>query len=170
MYKTITTLAMTALITASGLAQTTNAVPEQTAPTAPAVAVGEWTQDYDAAKALAKEKDLPLLLNFTGSDWCGWCILMDKQVFSTQEWKDYAKENAVLVTLDFPRDKTRVPMSYVARNQALQKKYGISGYPTYIVVASDGEKILGKLGASQTATPQKFIADFKKLVDTDETK
>ena len=71
--------------------------------------VGHWTMDFDAAKKMAAEKNLPLMLNFTGSDWCGWCKLMDKNVFAEKEWQDYAGENALLVTLDFPKDKSIVP-------------------------------------------------------------
>ncbi|MBL50064.1 MAG: thioredoxin, partial [Roseibacillus sp.] len=63
--------------------------------------VGVWTMDFDAAVKLAGEKKLPLMLNFTGSDWCGWCKLMDKEVFAEEVWKTYAKENVLLVTLDF---------------------------------------------------------------------
>ena len=126
--------------------------------------VGAWTQDYDAALKLAKEKDLPVLVNFTGSDWCPWCILMEKQVFTTEKWSEWAKEHVVMAFIDFPKDKTRVPMGYVTRNRELQEKFEIEGYPTYIVLAPDGEKVLGQLGASRTATPEKFIADFEELV------
>ena len=70
--------------------------------------VGIWTMDFDAAVKLAGEKNLPLMLNFTGSDWCGWCKLMDKNVFAEEVWKTYAKENVLLVTLDFPQDKSVV--------------------------------------------------------------
>ncbi len=126
---------------------------------------GEWTMDYDAAKVLAKEKNLSILINFTGSDWCGWCKLMDKSVFSKPDWEAFAKENLVLVYIDFPRDKSLVPMNFVARNQKLSDSFGVQGYPTYILLASDSETRLGQLGASKTATPESFIADIKKLTD-----
>ena len=126
------------------------------------VTAGVWTQDFDAAKALAKEKNLPLFLNFTGSDWCGWCQLMDRQVFSTSEWKQYAKNKLVLVTVDFPKDKSLVPEKYVSRNQTLKKTYGVGGYPAYVMLSPDGEKTLGRFGASQDATPQKFIRGIRK--------
>lgn len=124
---------------------------------------GKWTMDIDAAKALAKEKELPLLLNFTGSDWCGWCKLMDRNVFSQKEWQSYAAKNVVLVWIDFPRNKSLVPKNLVSRNQELQSSFGVRGYPTYIVLGSDGSSRLGRLGASQTATPASFIADLEKL-------
>ena len=124
---------------------------------------GEWTMDFDAAKTLAREKNLPILINFTGSDWCGWCKLMDREVFAKDEWQAYAKENVVLVTIDFPQDKTRVPMHFVARNQKLSETYGVRGYPTYIVLGADGTTRLGQLGASRDASPSSFIGELKKL-------
>ena len=71
--------------------------------------LGAWTMDTPAALALAKETGKPVFLCFTGSDWCGWCKLMEKKVFGTEAWQAYAKENLVLVWLDFPRDQSLVP-------------------------------------------------------------
>ena len=105
--------------------------------------VGVWTMDYDAAVKLAGEKKLPLMLNFTGSDWCGWCKLMDKGVFAQDEWKKFAAKNVLLVTLDFPKDKNIVPEKYVSRNKELQKQFGVRGFPTYVVLDSDGKSKLG---------------------------
>ena len=126
--------------------------------------VGVWTMDFDAAVKLAGEKKLPLILNFTGSDWCGWCKLMDKNVFAEEAWKTYAKEHVLLVTLDFPQDKSIVPEKYVARNKALQEKFGVRGYPTYVVLDNDGDTKLGQLGAGRDKTPSSFIEEFKGVV------
>ena len=126
--------------------------------------VGVWTQDYDAAVALAKTNNLPLMLNFTGSDWCGWCKLMDRQVFSTKEWEAWAKENIVLAFIDFPQKKSLVPEKYVDRNKDLSKKYGVRGYPTYVVVDPENGKSIGRLGASRDAAPKKFIAELENLL------
>lgn len=126
--------------------------------------VGKWTQDYDAAQKLAAEKTLPILINFTGSDWCGWCMLMDKKVFAQDEWKNFAKDNVVLAYINFPRNKALVPMHFVARNSQLAEKYGIEGYPTYIVLSPDGKTVLGKLGASRDANPKDFIEKFNALI------
>ncbi|MCL1910052.1 MAG: ATP-binding protein [Kiritimatiellaeota bacterium] len=164
--KNLTTLAVAVIVTASCFGETTNSL-DKTKAAAPQIkkpVVGEWTQEYEAAKELAKEKNLPMFLNFTGSDWCGWCMLMDRQVFSTQDWKKYAKENLVLVTIDFPQNKALVPAKYVDRNKALQTAHKVSGYPTYVVLAADGTKTLGRLGASREATPQTFIASVDALL------
>ncbi|MEI7945523.1 MAG: thioredoxin family protein [bacterium] len=127
--------------------------------------VGEWTMDFEAAKALSKEKNLTMLMNFTGSDWCGWCKLMDKNVFSTDDWKKYAKDKLVLVFIDFPKDKKLVPEKLAEANKALSDKFEVQGYPTYILLASDGEKQLGRLSASRDATPPSFIQGIKKYTE-----
>jgi thioredoxin-related protein len=125
---------------------------------------GKWTMDFDAAKKVAAEKKLPIILNFTGSDWCGWCKLMEEQVFTKEEWSKYAKENIMMAFIDFPEDDTLVPEKYVERNQALYMKYDISGYPTYIILDSDGTTKLGQLGADQDKTPEIFIGEIKKAL------
>jgi len=122
--------------------------------------VGKWTMDIDAAKALAKEKRLPILLNFTGSDWCGWCKLMDRNVFKKQEWRDHAAENLVLVFIDFPKAPDLVPEKYVARNQRLKDEYKPEGFPTYVVLDGDTGAVLARLGAGQEKTPKSFIAEI----------
>ena len=130
--------------------------------------IGKWTQDYDAAVKLAAEKKLPMLLNFTGSDWCGWCKLMDKQVFAQPEWQDYAAKSVVLVTLDFPNDKSIVPAEFVTRNEKLSETFGVQGYPTYVVLDSDGKTQIGQLGASKEATPKDFIDQVKNALKMSE--
>ena len=127
--------------------------------------LGAWTQDYDAVLKLAKEKNLPIFINFTGSDWCGWCKLMDSKVFSTDEWKKFAAENLALAFIDFPRDKSLVPEKFTERNKKLSEQFEVRGYPTYILLASDGKTKLGQLGASREATPEKFIKEVKDTVE-----
>jgi thioredoxin-related protein len=125
--------------------------------------VGRWTMDFEAAKKIAAEKDLPLMLNFTGSDWCGWCKLMDKEVFAKEPWKQYAAEKVLLITIDFPRDKSKVPQAFVERNKALKEEYGVRGYPTYVVLDSDGKTKIGQLGAGRGKTPESFIDEFEAV-------
>ena len=126
--------------------------------------VGKWTQDLEAAKKLASEKNLPIFLNFTGSDWCGWCIHMDKKVFNTDAWKDYAKENLILVALDFPRKESLVPAKYVDRNRELASKFRVRGFPTYFLVSSDLTETYGVLGAKREIAPKGFIDDVRGLL------
>lgn len=126
--------------------------------------VGEWTQDYDAAVALAKAKDATVIVNFTGSDWCGWCKIMDKNVFHNDKFPPIAKTlNLVLVYIDFPSDKSLVPGKYTERNNTLKGKFGVGGYPTYIVLDSDLKK-LGKLGAGREKTPESFGKEIESIL------
>ena len=117
--------------------------------------------DIDAAKALAAETGRPLLLNFTGSDWCGWCRLMNRQVFSQEAWQTYAKDRLVLVWIDFPRDKSLVPEAFAERNTKLSQEFEVGGFPTYILLDPDGQTRLGRTGATRDATPASFIATLE---------
>ncbi|HNX35583.1 MAG TPA: thioredoxin family protein [Kiritimatiellia bacterium] len=133
-------------------------------PAAEGAAPGLWTMDLEAARKVAAEKKLPILINFTGSDWCGWCKHMDQEVFSHDDWATYAKSNFLLVWIDFPTDKSLVPEKFVPRNKALSETYGIKGYPTYIVLDDDGQSVLGQLGADSEITPKKFIGSLNALL------
>merc|ERR1719204_1949320 len=88
---------------------------------------GVWSQDWEACKALCRsDPDAGVIMNFTGSDWCGWCKLMDKNVFALQEWKDEARARKyVLAYIDFPRDPSKVPEEFKPRNRQLQEEYGV---------------------------------------------
>jgi thiol-disulfide isomerase/thioredoxin len=126
---------------------------------------GRWTMDYDAARKVAAEKKLPVLLNFTGSDWCGWCKLMDKEVFSKPVWNAYATNTLMLVWIDFPQDDSLVPDKYVSRNSALDQAFGVEGkLPTYILLDDDGQTELGRLAAAPEITAAAFIAEVNTLL------
>ena len=116
-----------------------------------------WLTDYKAASAKAKAENKPLLMDFTGSDWCGWCMKLDREVFDTPEFKDYADKNLVLLKLDFPKKKSQAPHEK-KQNEELAQRYGIQGFPTIIVLNSGG-KAVGKLGYTEGG-PGAFI---KKL-------
>ena len=123
------------------------------------VQAGVWTQDFDAALKEAAAKKLPVLMNFTGSDWCGWCKMADKNIFSTDEWKKYAAEKMVLAWIDFPKDKSKVPEAFQSRNKELSKKYGVQGYPTFIMLDSAGNELF------RASTGRKSAAEFIKQLD-----
>ena len=108
--------------------------------------VGQWTMDIDAAAALAKERDLPLLYNFTGSDWCAYCQVMREQVFARPEWPEFAARKLVLVTVDRPEDVTLVPKRYRARNAELHTQHRVENVPTYLLLDSDNATPLGRFG------------------------
>jgi thioredoxin-related protein len=120
----------------------------------------QWLTDLSKAQAKAKAEKKLVVLDFTGSDWCGWCIKLHKEVFSQAEFEDYAKKNLVLVEVDFPRQKKQTEELKKA-NQSLQEKYKIEGYPTIIVLNGEGAKV-GELGY-QAGGPKPFIAELEKL-------
>lgn len=122
--------------------------------------LGEWSQDVAACQALAKETGKPVLMNFTGSDWCGWCKLMDGSVFSKAEWTAWATQNVVCAWVDFPREKTLVPEAFRARNEALAQEYGVQGFPTYLLTDAEG-KVLWRGGAASEPTPKWFIGELQ---------
>jgi hypothetical protein len=123
--------------------------------------VGRWTMDFNAARTLAAEKQLPILLNFTGSDWCYWCKLMEKNVFQQPKWQAYATNHIVMVLIDFPRNKTAVPEKYKERNNTLKKQYEISGYPTFVLLRPDGNTEIARLKAGRNKTAETFIEEIK---------
>lgn len=95
-----------------------------------------WLTDFEAAKKQAAAEKKDILVDFTGSDWCGWCIRLDKEVFSTDAFK--AQKDFVLVMLDFPRRK-ELPADEKARNEVLMRQWGVRGFPTIILTNAKGE-------------------------------
>jgi thioredoxin-related protein len=122
---------------------------------------GAWGQDFAKAKSAAAEKKLPILALFTGSDWCPWCKKINSEIFSTDEFKTYAKDNLVLFIADFPR-KSDVPKEIAKQNQALADKYKVEGFPTVVVMDADGKE-LGRLGY-QEGGGKVFVESVKKLL------
>ena len=119
-----------------------------------------WTTDLPKAQAKAKAENKLVMMDFTGSDWCGWCIKLNREVFSKPEFVQYAAKNLVPVEIDFPHGKEQSAELKKA-NQALQRKYRIEGYPTIIVLNGDGKKV-GELGY-QPGGPTAFIEALEKL-------
>ncbi len=120
----------------------------------------EWSSDYAKSIEQARTEKKQVLLDFTGSDWCGWCIKLDKEVFSKPAFKEYAKKNLVLVEVDFPRNK-HLAKTVKDQNDKLAAEHGIQGYPTIVVLNSDGKKV-GELGYMEGG-PDAFIAALEKL-------
>ena len=89
----------------------------------------KWHTNVNDAIAVSTKEKKPLLLFFTGSDWCGWCIRLQKEVFLTPEFTQWAKANVVLVELDFPR---KTPQTEVVKkqNNELQQAFSVQGFPT----------------------------------------
>lgn len=124
------------------------------------VSAAEWTTDVPKAVQQAKAEKKLALLDFTGSDWCGWCVKLKSEVFDTPEFKAYAAKNLVLVELDFPKKK-ELSAELKATNKKLAGEYGIKGFPTIIVLDGTGKQV-GKLGY-MPGGPKAFIAELDKL-------
>ncbi len=88
-----------------------------------------WEVDVNVAYELSKKSGKPIMANFTGSDWCGWCIKLKNEVFVKPEFKAWAKKNVILLELDFPRKK-QIPEEIKQQNYGMQKAFAVTGYPT----------------------------------------
>lgn len=106
-----------------------------------------WHTDLNQAIAISKKEQKPLFLFFTGSDWCGWCIRLQNEVFKTPEFTAWAKEKVVLVELDFPR-RTPISDELKKQNSELQQFFGVRGYPT-VWFAKPGTPVEGKTSLEQ---------------------
>ena len=108
---------------------------------------GEWLTDLAKAQAKAKQENKAVLMDFTGSDWCPPCKALHKNVLSTEAFAEYAKKNLVLMEVDFPKGKAQ-PEELKQANKKLAQKYGIEGYPTMILLSSEGKELKRSVGYS----------------------
>lgn len=128
--------------------------------TAQAAAAEGWVNDWAKAKANAAESKRDLLVDFTGSDWCGWCIKLKEEVFSKPEFEAVSKD-FVFVELDFPRDKSKLSEETQKQNAALQKEFGVRGFPTIMLCDASGRPY-ARTGY-QAGGPVPYIANLSKL-------
>jgi protein disulfide-isomerase len=99
-----------------------------------------WLTDFEKARTLAAEKGVPILASFSGSDWCGWCMKLDREVFTRKEFLDFAEENIVLFVADFPQN-VKQPEELVKQNKELLKTYKVAGFPTVLLLDKDGNAV-----------------------------
>lgn len=100
-----------------------------------------WEENLETALQKAKTENKAVLVNFTGSDWCQWCIRLSDEVFSKPEFEEYAEQNLILVRLDFPRSIEQSTETKMYNNQ-LAQRYGIQGFPTILLFNSQGQMVL----------------------------
>ena len=127
-----------------------------------------WHTDINKAIAISKKENKPLFLFFTGSDWCGWCIKLQKEVFKTPEFTTWAKDHVVLVDLDFPRRTPQDP-AIQKQNAEIQQIFAVQGYPTVWFVKhslKDGKNNLEQLGSSGylAGGPASWIENANSIV------
>jgi thioredoxin-related protein len=121
----------------------------------------KWLTNYQQAQALSKKTGKPILMDFTGSDWCGWCIRLEDEVFSKSEFKKYAEKNVILLELDFPQRKAIDPKTK-EQNEMLAKMYGVRGFPTILLTDHNG-KVIAQTGYQQGG-PKAYIKHIKDLL------
>jgi len=115
-----------------------------------------WQTDYASAKTTATQQNKYILLDFTGSDWCPYCIQMDKEVFAKPVFSTFAGQKLILVKLDFPR-KANQSAAEKSQNQELAKKYSIEGFPTYVLLDPAGKEVRRQVGYLEGG-PEAFIS------------
>jgi len=129
----------------------------------------KWLTDFNEVAKLAQKTKKPILANFTGSDWCGYCKVLKRDVFDKKEFKDWSDKNVILLELDFPR-RTKISPKLKQQNYALQKAFGVRGYPTiWLFKVGEGKdpkkglQPLGKTGYIQGGV-KKWIATIDKYL------
>lgn len=122
-----------------------------------------WETDFAKASLTASKAGTYMLLDFSGSDWCGWCMRLEKEVFSKAEFKTFAKANLVCVLVDFPRQKQQ-SKTLKEQNAELAAKYGVRGYPTVIILSPEGD-LVGRTGY-QEGGPKAYVDSLKTMIES----
>jgi thioredoxin-related protein len=121
----------------------------------------DWNTDFEKSKSLASKGNKIIVLVFQGSDWCAPCIKLEREIWSTKEFQDLAKDKFVMLKADFPRrKKNQLSYEQQEHNNKLAETYNPNGYFPYVVVISAQGTKLGSLGYEKT-TPKKY---YNKLV------
>jgi thiol-disulfide isomerase/thioredoxin len=136
--------------------------------TAAAHAAPIWLTDLDAAKAQGVKENKPVLVDFTGSDWCPPCKALHKAVFESSEFAEAAK-GYVLVELDFPRNKPQTP-ELKAKNREWQQKYAVNSFPTVLLLDARSGDAFGRVGGFGGQTAKEYLAKLAAYKNTPEGK
>lgn len=128
----------------------------------PFLPAGTWLTNYDQAKRHAAALNRTILLNFTGSDWCSFCARLKKEVFDSETFISWADQNAILVTVDFPRN-TPLPPEVVKQNDDLQTEFAVGGYPSIVFANATGE-LLGTSGYLPKPGPRTWIDHAERVL------
>jgi protein disulfide-isomerase len=125
---------------------------------------GTWLTDFSKAQTAAKQDKKLVLMDFTGSDWCPPCKLLHKNVLTSKEFVDFAKDNLVLVLVDFPTGKKLSPEQQKA-NDKLAQKFKVRAFPTVVVLDAEGKQLSFEEGY-EGASAKEFVSKLKKLKST----
>lgn len=127
-----------------------------------------WLTDLDAAKAQGVKENKPVLVDFTGSDWCPPCKSLHKTVFESPEFAAAAKDY-VLVELDFPRSVSQPP-ELKAKNREWQQKYGVNSFPTVLLLDAKSGEVFGRVGGFGGQTAKEYLDKLATYKNTPEGK
>ncbi len=123
----------------------------------------EWQTNIDTAKEIAIAEDRPIILVFQGSDWCAPCIKLDREIFSTETFKLFAKDHYVMLQADFPkRKKNALPVAQQEHNNSLAEKYNKRGIFPFVVVLDKNGNVLGETGYFKSS-PSAYIAHLEEI-------
>ncbi len=131
----------------------------------------KWHTNILEAVNLSEKTKKPLLLFFTGSDWCGWCIRLQKEVLKTPEFENWAKDKVILVELDFPK-RTQQPMELKQQNAQLNAFFKVRGYPTlwftYVTKTDEGKISFSPLGSTGyiAGGPDKWLEGANQIMNS----
>ena len=128
--------------------------------------VSTWQTDFEKAKQTAQSEHKFILLNFSGSDWCGPCIRLHKEIFDSETFTAYANDHLILVNADFPRmKKNALPKEQQKKNDQLAEVYNKEGiFPLTVLLTADG-KVLKRWEGFHPVSPSEFINQVKTFVD-----
>ncbi len=128
------------------------------------VSAQEWQTDFETAKQISSKENHPIILVFQGSDWCAPCIKLDREIWSSDEFKNYAKNHFVMLQADFPRKKMNaLPDEQQQKNNQLAEKYNKQGYFPFVVVLDKDGNVLGEAGYEKTS-PTAYIKKLEAFV------
>lgn len=125
-------------------------------------AASDWSKDYVAVLKQSKASGRPVFAYFSGSNWCGFCKRMSKEILSTEEFKDFAQDNLELVNLDFPRPAPADDKVHEL-NLWLKEQHGVVGFPAVLILDGDGV-VLGRLGYTREGAAD-FVVKLKSILD-----
>lgn len=120
-----------------------------------------WETNFEKAKQLASKENKQILINFTGSDWCGWCKRLDREVFRKDSFTTFVTKELVLLKVDFPKF-TPLPRAQREMNEALARKFGVNGFPAILLVDATG-KLLHRTGY-QRGGAERYISHLRPYI------
>jgi len=127
-----------------------------------------WHKSLDEAKSLAQKEHKHILLNFSGSDWCGPCIRLHKEIFDSEQFRQFAETNLVLVNADFPRlKKNQLPATQQKINDAIADQYNSKGSFPFTVLLNENGKVVKQWEGLPKITADQFVEELRSVIDSD---